>query len=169
MKNAAKTDDRRATELDKEIRHAVDIAVPARTAYDQWTQFEDFPKFVDGVESVHQIDERTVSWAVTACGRRQTCLVEIVEQIPGKRIAWRGLGATHHAGVVTFHRIDDERCRVMLQMAYTTEGLVEAAADRLGLLRRTVEKALDELARFLEERGEATGAWTGSIPSKDER
>jgi len=161
----SKTDDA----LNKRIEHSIGIGVPARTAYDQWTQFEDFPKIVDCVESVQQIDERTVSWTVHACGRRQTCVIEIVEQIPGKRIAWRGVEPAHHAGVATFHRIADDECRVMLQMGYETEGLVESAADALGILRRTVEQAMKEIASFLEERGEATGAWKGSIPSKDER
>jgi len=148
---------------------SIEIAVPARTAYDQWTQFETWPRIVQGLDAVRQTDERHLSWKGTLAGRKREGEIELCEQIPDKRIAWRSLAGFENAGVVTFHRLTDQRCKVMLQVDYLPEGLLENLGDAIGLGRQRVEHFLQQMRSFLETRGQATGAWRGSIPSVDER
>jgi uncharacterized membrane protein len=146
------------------IETSVEVRVPARTAYNQWTQFEDFPKFMAHLERVEQVDDRHVRWSENEDGETRDWVMEISEQIPDKRIAWTTAAGPHQAGVVTFHRLDDERCKVMLQVDFEAPG---SEAEQLA--RRTVARDLGDFKRFLEERGEATGAWRGELPSPDER
>ena len=109
------------------IMEAVDVAVPVRTAYDQWTQFETFPKFMDGVKSVRQLDDTTLEWVADVAGREKRWNAKITEQEPDQRIAWTAIQGAHNAGVVTFHRIDDGTSRAMLQLDVDPEGPVENA------------------------------------------
>ena len=151
------------------IEKSIEVNVPVRTAYDQWTQFEEFPSFMEGVESVHQLDERRLHWRAELSGKMVEWTAEITEQIPDTRIAWRSTSGAPNAGVVSFYRLADDRCRVSLQIDYEPQGVVETIGDWLGVMSRRTEGDLERFKKFIEERGVETGAWRGTIPSPDQR
>jgi uncharacterized membrane protein len=151
------------------IEKSVEVQVPASTAYDQWTQFEEFPKFMEGVEAVQQLDDRRLHWRALVGTAVEEWDAEITEQIPDKRIAWRSTSGAPNAGVVTFHRLADDRCRVMLQLDYEPQTWSESLGDLFGFLTRRVTGDLDRFKHFIEARREPTGAWRGTIESPDER
>jgi uncharacterized membrane protein len=145
------------------IVEAVDVAVPVRIAYDQWTQFETFPAFMEGVKSVRQLDDTTLEWVADVGGREKRWNAKITEQEPDERIAWTSIQGAHNAGVVTFHRIDDGVSRVTLQLDVDPEGPVENAGDALGLVKGQVKGDLERFKKFIEARGRETGAWRGTV------
>ena len=145
------------------IIETVDVGVDVRTAYDQWTQFESFPSFMEGVERVAQIDDTRLHWVATIAGKREEWDAQITEQDPDKRIAWTSTTGAKNAGVVTFHHLDDATTRVTLQMDWEPEGIVETVGDTLGLDSRRVKGDLERFKTFIEERGTATGAWRGTV------
>jgi uncharacterized membrane protein len=151
------------------IQKSIDVEVPARVAYNQWTQFEEFPRFMEGVTAVRQLDERRLHWSAEVGGKTKVWNAEITEQIPDKRIAWCSTDGARNAGVVTFHRLSDDRTRIMLQLDYEPQGLTEHAGDALGVLSRRVEGDLERFKTFIEHRARETGAYRGTIPSPDER
>jgi uncharacterized membrane protein len=148
------------------IERSIEVEVPVRTAYNQWTQFEDFPRFMEGVESVRQLDARHLHWVADIGGVRREWDAEITEQHPDERVAWRATSGTRNAGVVTFHRLDRDRTKIMLQLEVEPDGLVEQAGDRLGLVSRRASGDLERFKEFIEARGQETGAWRGDIPPK---
>jgi uncharacterized membrane protein len=152
-----------------EIQQHVDVNCPVRTVYDQYTQFEQFPQFMDGVEQVRQLDDRTLHWVVDIGGSRREFDAQITEQIPDKRIAWKAIDGKTQAGVVTFHRLDDSKTRVNLQMSYDAEGFAENAADALGIISSRVKGDLERFKEFVESRGGETGGWRGHIKAPGER
>jgi len=141
----------------------VDVAVPVRTVYDQWTQFESFPDFMEGVESVRQVDDTHLHWVAQIAGVRREWDAEITEQQPDQRIAWRATGGAKNAGVVTFHKLADDQTRVALQLDFEPEGFVEEVGDKLGLIRRRAEADLKRFEKMIEARGAESGAWRGTI------
>jgi uncharacterized membrane protein len=145
------------------ILEAVDVEVPVGTAYDQWTQFETFPRFMEGVKSVRQLDDTTLEWVADVAGREKRWEAKITEQEPDKRIAWTATEGAHNAGVVTFHRIADGQSRVTLQLDVDPEGPVENIGDALGLVSRQVKGDMKRFKEFIEERGHETGAWRGTV------
>ncbi|WP_219470695.1 SRPBCC family protein [Nonomuraea rhizosphaerae] len=151
------------------IEHSVDVRVPVRVAYNQWTQFESFPEFMEGVESVKQIGDTRTAWVAEIAGVKREFEAEITEQHPDERVAWRSLEKPHHAGVVTFHHIDGETTRVTLQMDYDPEGFIETAGDWLQLVRLRVRNDLERFKTFIESRGGETGAWRGDVPGPHQR
>jgi uncharacterized membrane protein len=151
------------------ILESVDIAVPVTTAYNQWTQFEEFPKFMEGVESVRQIDDSTLHWKAAIGGVEREWTARITEQTPDKRIAWANLDGATNAGVVTFHRLSDSTCRVALQLDYEPQGLVENVGDALGLVSRRAKGDLGRFKEFIEQRGHESGAFRGTIPAQGGR
>jgi uncharacterized membrane protein len=151
------------------IQKSIDVQVPVRTAYNQFTQFEEFPKFMEGVESVVQLDDRRLRWRAEVGGKKLEWQAEITEQIPDKRIAWRSTSGAKNAGVVTFHRLADDKCRVALQLDYEPEGVAENLGDWLGVLERRAQGDLERFERFIESRGVETGGYRGKIPSRDEQ
>jgi len=155
--------------MTRTIEESIELNVPARTAYEQGTQFQEFPRFLSGVTSVEQLNDSRVKWRLDLGFRPKECVIEICEQIPDKRIAWRSVSGPRNAGVVTFHRLSDETSRVMVQVEYEPGGLGERVADLLGRERRFVADQLAQFATFLDARGEPTGAWRGTIPSPDDR
>lgn len=155
--------------MTRRILSSVDANVPVSTAYNQWTQFEEFPRFMRHVETVRQLDDSHLHWSVNVGGRTREFDAEIVEQIPDKRIAWRATAGARHSGVVTFHRLHDAKCRVLLQIEYDPEGFAENVAAAAGVPEIEAEKDMQRFAEFVEQRGVATGAWRGWIPNKDER
>jgi uncharacterized membrane protein len=151
------------------IVETVDVAVPVRTAYDQWTQFESFPMFMEGVEKVEQLDDTTLRWTAKIAGQERTWKARITEQNPDERIAWTSIDGARNAGVVTFHRLDDTVTRVTLQMDVDPDGPVDNIGDALGLLERRVKGDLKRFKEFIEGRGVETGAWRGSVPQGGSR
>lgn len=146
------------------IEKGIEVEVPVRVAYDQWTQFEDFPRFMEGVLSVEQYDDRRLRWtADVGAGNTREWTAEITEQVPDRRIAWRSLEGARNSGVVTFHHLAPGRCRVMLQLEYEPEGLLENVGDALGVMSARVAGDLERFKGFIEERGRETGAWRGTI------
>jgi len=147
---------------------SIDVDVPVRTAYDQWTQFEEFPRFMQGIESVEQLDEQTLRWRAEMGGKSKEWTARITEQIPDKRIAWTSTSGAHNAGVVTFHRLSDNQCRVALQIDYDPEGIVENVGDTLGVVQWNVQQNLERFKEFIEQQGQETGAYRGTIKSADD-
>lgn len=145
------------------IEKSIEVDVPVRIAYNQWTQFEAFPQFMEGVREVRQLDDKTLGWRAEIGGKDEEWIAEITEQVPDQRIAWRARSGKPNAGVVTFHRIADHRTRIMLQLDYEPEGAVESIGDALGVVSRRVEGDLQRFKEFIESRGRETGAWRGEI------
>ena len=151
------------------IEKSIEVNVPVRTAYDQWTQFEEFPKFMEGVESIEQLDDSRLHWCAEVGGKNLEWDAEIVEQIPDTKIAWHSTSGAKNAGAVSFYRLSDEKCRITLQIDYDPQGVVETVGDWLGVMSRRTEGDLERFKKFIEERGVETGAYRGTIPSRDHR
>jgi uncharacterized membrane protein len=145
------------------IEKSIELNVPVRTAYNQWTQFEEFPKFMEGVKQVKQIDDKRLQWKATIAGKDEEWTAEITEQIPDQRIAWTSKGGAINAGVVTFYPVSDATSKLMLQMGYVPNGAVEKTGDAMGLVTRRVEGDLKRFKTFIESRGQETGAWRGTV------
>jgi uncharacterized membrane protein len=141
----------------------VDIGLPVRTVYNQWTQFEEFPQFMDNVESITQLDDTTLRWRAAIAGVNREWTAKITEQAPDQRVAWKSVDGTNNAGVVTFHALDDNTTRVALQLEVDPEGFLETVADKLGFVARQAEQDLENFKRFIEERGAETGGYRGSV------
>lgn len=150
------------------LESGIDINVPVMTAYNQWTQFEAFPRFMRHVESVRQLDDSHLHWRVNLGGKVREFDAEIVEQIPDKRIAWRSIAGARHKGVVTFHRIADRKCRVMLQLEFQPESLLERLGTLVGVPGVDIEKDMARFVEFVEKREVPTGAWRGLILNQDD-
>jgi len=147
------------------IEKSIEVEAPLNTVYNQWTQFEQFPRFMEGVQEVRQLDDKHLHWVAAVGGKKKEWDAEIVEQIPDERIAWRSTSGVPNAGVVYFRLKDQNHTLVTLQMNYEPEGAVERAGDALGLLSRRVEGDLKRFRDFIQERGTETGAWRGEIHS----
>jgi uncharacterized membrane protein len=145
------------------IEESIEVEVPISTAYNQWTQFEEFPRFMEGVESVTQIDDTHLRWVAEFGGSRQEWEAEISEQRPDERVAWHATDGKSNAGVVTFHRLDDNRTKVMVQMDYEPEGLRETLGSALGSDERRVRGDLERFKELIEGRGVESGAWRGEV------
>ena len=146
-----------------QVEESIEVEVPVSTAYNQWTQFEEFPKFMDTVDEIRQVDETTLHWVVSAAGRREEFDAVITEQIPDTRIAWTTTSGPKHAGVVDFHRLSDDRTQLMVIMDHEAEGLAEKAADAVGIVKRRVRGDLERFKEMIEARGHETGAWRGEV------
>jgi uncharacterized membrane protein len=145
------------------VEKSIDVNVPVRTAYNQWTQFEEFPQFMEGVVDVRQLDDKHLRWRTKIGGKEKEFDAEITEQIPDQRIAWRSQSGAPNGGVVTFHRLNDASTRIMLQMEYDPDGLIEKAGDILGATSRRVQGDLEHFKEYIESRGSESGAWRGEI------
>jgi uncharacterized membrane protein len=145
------------------IEKSIEINVPVRAAYNQWTQFEEFPKFMEGVKQVKQIDDTHLHWKAEIGGKEKEWDAEITEQIPDDRIAWRNRNGAKNAGVVTFHRLSDSRSKVMLQLEYDPEGVVENVGDTMGVVSQRVLGDLERFKQYIESRGHESGAWRGTV------
>jgi uncharacterized membrane protein len=144
------------------IEKTVVVDVPVRTAYDQWTQFESFPRFMEGVESVEQIDDKRVHWKAEIAGVTREWDAEIVDQTPDQQITWRAVDGTDNRGTVQFAPAD-AGTRVTVRLDYEPEGLVEKAGDVLNFVEHRVSDDLDRFKEFIETRGAETGEWRGEI------
>jgi len=142
----------------------IDVDVPVTVAYNQWTQFESFPQFMDGVDEITQKTDTLTHWKISIAGVKREFDAEITEQHPDERIAWKSVGGTEHAGVVTFHKLEDAKTRVALQIETKPEGLVEKVGDAVGLTNVNAKGDLKRFKQFIESRGTETGAWRGDVP-----
>lgn len=151
--------------MTKTIEEHIDVDVAVEAVYDQWTQFEMFPQFMGGVDRVDQLDDKRLHWKISLGGVEREFDAEITEQIPDERVAWKTTRGTGHAGVVTFHKLQQQKTRVMLQVETEPEGAIEKAGDAIGLTTANAKADLKRFKRFMESRkGEPTGAWRGEIP-----
>ena len=145
------------------VEKSIEVNLPVRTVYDQWTQFEEFPRFMEGVERVVQLDDTHLHWVAEIAGVKREWDAEITEQVPDQRIAWRSLGGERNAGIVTFHPNGTSSTRVTLAVDYEPDDVVEKAGDALGLVSKRTEGDLERFKRFIENRGVETGAWRGQV------
>ena len=145
------------------IEQSIEVAVPVTTAYNQWTQFETFPAFMEGVKEVRQLDDTHLHWVVEHRGKTHEFDAEITEQRPDERVAWTTTDGISHAGVVTFHRLDDGHSKVMVQMDWKPEGMLEEVGAALGSDDRRVKHDLERFKEMIEGRGAETGAWRGEV------
>jgi len=145
------------------IRKSIEVDLPVSTVYNQWTQFEEFPRFMEGVKRVTQLDEKRLHWVAEIGGKEKEWEARITEQIPDRRIAWQSEAGEFTAGVVSFEPLGSNRTRVMLEMVYDPKGVVENMADKLGIVSQRIENDLKRFKEFIESRGRETGAWRGTI------
>ena len=155
--------------MSSNVTQSIDVHVPVRTAYNQWTQFEEFPRFMEAVREVQQKDDTHLRWVAEVNGRVKEWDAEITEQEPDQRVAWQSTTGATNAGVVTFHRIDEDTTRVTVQMDVEPEGAVESAGLAVGSLDRQVKGDLERFKEFIESRGRETGAWRGEVEQTDVR
>lgn len=146
-----------------EVTQSIDVNVPVRTAYDQWTQFESFPQFMDGVKEIRQLDDTHLHWVADVNGKTEEWDAVVTEQLPDERVAWRSTTGQPNSGVVTFHRVGDNETRVTVQLEWSPQGLTESVGSALGFDDRQVKQDLENFKRFVEERGAPTGAWRGEV------
>ena len=145
------------------VEKSIDVDVPVHTAYNQWTQFESFPQFMEGVDRVDQTSDTMTHWLTSVGGVTREFDAQITEQHPDERIAWTSVDGPKNAGMVSFHRLGDDKTRIMLQMDFQPEGLVENVGDKLGIVGRLVAGDLERFKKFIEGRGTETGAWRGDV------
>jgi len=151
------------------ISESINLDVPVSVAYDQWTQFESFPQFMEGVERVVQLDDKTLEWTANIAGKTKHWRAEIFEQEPDQVISWRSTEGARNDGTVRFEPIDVNSTRVTLELDVEPEGPVEATGDALGIVGRRVRGDLERFKSFIESRGEATGAWRGEVQERQVR
>ena len=145
------------------------VNVPVRVAYDQWTQFEEFPRFMEGVKSVQQLDDAHLHWKAEIAGQQKDWDARIVAQRPDEMVAWTSTSGARNAGVVRFEAISDDVTRIVLEMDVDPDGPIENLGDFLGVLDRRVEDDLKRFKEFIESRGAPTGAWRGSVEGPSPR
>ncbi len=145
------------------IEQSVEVSVPVSTAYNQWTQFESFPEFMEGVDRIEQTGDTMTHWVTSIGGVSREFDAKITEQHPDERVAWRTVDEPHQAGVVTFHRLSEDTTKVMVQMDFEPDGLAEQAADKLGIVKHRVKGDLDRFKEYIESRGTETGGWRGDV------
>ena len=149
--------------MSTKVEKSITVDVPVSTAYNQWTQFEDFPHFMGGVKEVHQHDDQRLHWVAEIAGVRREWDAEIVDQQPDQRIAWRSIDGAGNGGIVTFQPVGPETTQVNLQMEFEPEGLAETVGDKLGIVSKQAESDLKRFKEFVEGRGTETGAWRGEV------
>lgn len=149
--------------------HTLEVDRPVRTVYDQWTQFESFPEFMDGVTAVRQVDDTHTAWDVEIAGVERHFDATIVEQRPDERVAWTTTDGAYHAGEVRFEPVGADRTRVTLEMDFEPEGVAEKAGEMLGVVGSRVKGDLERFKDYIEERGVESGAWRGTVEDGQER
>lgn len=150
-----------STKVDKNIL----VNVPLSIAYNQWTQFEDFPQFMSGIKSVTQIDDKNMNWVAEIAGVRRQWTAKIVEQVPDSKVSWAATEGATNAGSVSFEDVGGGQTQVHLSLEYEPEGIVEKIGDKLNVVENQAEGDLKRFKAFIESEGYATGAWRGSVGS----
>lgn len=151
------------------FEYSIDVDVPVRTAYNQWTQFEEFPQFMSNVKEVRQLSDTLLHWRAEIMGKEEEWDAEIDEQTPDQRVAWHSISGAKNAGVVTFHYIDENTTRVMLQVDYEPKGLVENAGSVLGVVKANMKGDLERFKEFIEARRSESGGWRGTVERETTR
>jgi uncharacterized membrane protein len=147
----------------EKIEKSIEVQRPLRTVYNQWTQFEEFPRFMKGVTKVTQLDDQRLHWEAEIGGKNKEWDARITDQIPDQLIAWQSEGGEYTSGTVKFAAAGPDRTRIELEIIYDPEGFVESTGDALGLVSSKVENDLERFKEFIENRGQETGAWRGTI------
>jgi uncharacterized membrane protein len=145
------------------IEKSIEVACPLTTVYNQWTQFEEFPRFMEGIKEVKQLDDKRLHWHAEIAGKDKEWYARITEQVPDRLIAWQSEGGEYTSGAVRFQPAGPDRTRVNLELSYEPKGFVESTGDALGVVSRRVENDLERFKDFIENRGSETGAWRGTI------
>ena len=145
------------------MEKSFEVDVPVAVAYNQWTQFEQFPQFMDGIEEVRQLDDTHLHWRASIAGRTKEWDAEITEQVPDQVIAWRSTEGAPNSGRVSFQPLGEGRSRIDLAMEYQPETPMEKAGDKAGVVSRKIDKTVDDFKRFIERRGRETGGWRGEV------
>jgi len=145
------------------VEKSIEVNVPVRVAYDQWTQFESFPEFMEGVKEVVQLDDKRLRWRAEIGGKEKEWTAEIIEQLPDERIAWRSTSGARNDGVVTFESLGPDRTRIDLRLDYEPDDAAEKIGELAGVVSRRVEADVKRFRDFVESRGAPTGAWRGEI------
>lgn len=145
------------------IEQSVEVAVPVSTAYNQWTQFESFPEFMEGVDRIEQTGDTMTHWVTSIGGVTREFDAKFTEQHPDERVAWTTVDEPRQAGVVTFHRLSEDSTKVMVQMDFEPDGVAEQAADKLGVVKHRVKGDLDRFKEFIESRGSESGGRRGDV------
>jgi len=149
--------------MNRRIVRSIDVNLPVRPVYNQWTQFEEFPRFMKGVESVRQVGDTTVQWTARIGGEERSWISTILEQAPDGYISWRGFGDVSNAGVIYFEQLGPNLTRVIVMIDYEPEETIEKIADALGLIEYRLADDLRAFKAYIESDGVATGAWRGEI------
>jgi uncharacterized membrane protein len=147
----------------KHVERVIEVNAPLRAVYNQWTQFEEFPRFMSDVKQVRQIDDTHVHWHAEVWGKDKEWDAEITEQEPDKRISWKSVSGVPNAGTIRFVPVDADRTQIRLAMAYDTDGVAESIVSAIGGLKTTVEITLQQFKHFIEDRGRETGAWRNEV------
>jgi uncharacterized membrane protein len=155
--------------MTNKISSSVDVAVPVNTAYNQWTQFEEYPRFMKHVKSVRQVSDKSLHWTVTLGGAEREFDTEIVEQIPDQRIAWRSVQGLRHHGLVSFQSLGPAKTRLTVLLEYDPEGVIENVGSFFGVPKADLDADLARFIEFIEKRGVATDGWRGTIKSGEVR
>ena len=145
------------------VNESVVVDVPVSVAYDQWTQFEEFPKFMEAVTKVRQLDDRHLEWTAEIGGEEHSWQAEISQQERDRLISWRATEGKYNSGKVTFEPLEGDRTRIDVEMTYDAEGWKESAGSALGFDSHQVGQDLDRFKEFIEERGAPTGGWSGEV------
>ena len=145
------------------ITETVDVNVPVRVAYDQWTQFEQFPRFMEGIDRVIQLDDKTLDWTASIAGKVKHWRATITHQEPDQVVAWRSVDGARNDGSVRFESLAPDRTRLILDLEVDPEGPLETAGDALGFVSRRAKADMERFKAFIEARGQETGAWRGSV------
>jgi uncharacterized membrane protein len=145
------------------VERSVEVNCPVRTVYNQWTQFEEFPRFMSGIKEVKQLDDTHVHWHAEIRGKDKEWDAEITEQIPDQRISWHSTSGESNAGTVRFEPLPGDRTLVRLTLGYEPKGPIENAGDALGLFTSHVETTMKDFKHYIEERKVADGAWRGEV------
>ena len=145
------------------IEKTIEVNVPVSTAYNQWTQFEEFPQFMEGVKEVTQLDAKRLHWVAEIAGVEREWDAEIVDQVPDSQITWRATGGTRNDGVVTFRPAAADKTEIRLRLDIDPKGLLENVADKLGFISGRASGDLERFKEFIESRGAETGAWRGEV------
>lgn len=152
----------------KTIAESITVNVPVSQAYNQWTQFEEFPHFMEGVKEVKQLDDKRLHWKAEIAGKSEEWYAEITEQVPDQRIAWRSTSGAKNSGTISFSALGENETAVNLEVSYEPQGMVENIGDLLGLVSSRVSGDLARFKEFIETRHSATGGWRGEIPTPRE-
>lgn len=145
------------------VKKSIEVDRPLSRVYNQWTQFEEFPRFMEGVKEVRQLDDQRLYWRANIGGKEKEWTAKIIEQIPDNRIAWNSESGEYTSGVVDFAKLGPDRTQVALEISYDPKGFIENAGDAVGLVSRRIENDLEHFKEFIENRGQETGAWRGTI------